>query len=59
MKHIEFTADSLDRLDTILRDSFLISDNPKNCDGTVIGYDGNKISIDEALSLFPDPEGAV
>ncbi len=54
MKHIEFATDSLDRLDTILMDSCLISDDPKDCDGTVIGYDGNKISIDEALSLFPE-----
>lgn len=54
MKHIEFTTDSLDRLDTILRDCCLISDDPKDCDGTVIGYDGNTISIDEALSLFPE-----
>ena len=54
MKHIEFTTDSLDSLDTILRDSGLISDDPKDCDGTVIGYDGNTINIDEALSLFPD-----
>jgi hypothetical protein len=54
MKHIEFTGDSLDRLDTILRDSGLISDDPKDHDGTVIGYDGNMISIDEALSLFPE-----
>lgn len=54
MKHIEFTTDHLDRLDTILRDSDLISDDPKDCDGTVIGYDGNTINIDEALSLFPE-----
>lgn len=54
MKHIEFSTDSLDRLDTILRDSGLISDDPKDYDGTVIGYDGNTISIDEALSLFPE-----
>ena len=54
MKHIEITKDSLDRLDKILRDRGLISDDPKDCDGTVIGYDGNTISIDEALSLFPE-----
>lgn len=54
MKHIEITTDSLNRLDTILRDRGLISDDPKDCDGTVIGYDGNPISIDEALSLFSE-----
>ena len=54
MKHREITKESISHLDNILKECGITTQDKSDYDGTIIGYDGNPISIDEALSLFPE-----
>lgn len=59
MKRVKFTKESLSSLDEILCEMGITPHDDSNTndefDGTIIGYDGEEISIEEALSLFDLP----
>ena len=56
MKQLKFSKSHLKSLDAILREMVITPNEDSNTedefDGTIIGYDGEAISIEEALSLF-------
>lgn len=56
MKQLKFSKNNLKSLDSILREIGITPHEDSNTndefDGTIIGYDGEKISVEEALSLF-------
>ena len=56
MKRVKFSREALLSLDAILREMGITLHKDSNTndeiDGTIIGYDGKAISIEEALSLF-------
>ena len=56
MKRVKFSKEALLSLDAILREMGITLHEDSNTndeiDGTIIGYDGKAISIEEALSLF-------
>lgn len=53
MKHIDFSEEALSSLDKILNEMGLINKD-SNCDGTIIGYNGESINIKDGLSLFKE-----
>ena len=56
MKRVKFSKEALLSLDAILHEMGITPHEDFNTneefDGTIIGYDGKAISIEEALSLF-------
>lgn len=56
MKRIKFTKEAITSLDAILREMEITPHENSNIndeiDGTIIGYDGEPINIEDALSLF-------
>lgn len=56
MKRVKFSKEALLSLNAILREMGITPHEDSNTndefDGTIIGYDGEAISIEEALSLF-------
>lgn len=52
MKHIDFSEEALS-LDKILNEMGLINKD-SDCDGTIIGYNGESINIEDGLSLFEE-----
>lgn len=53
MKHIDFSEEALLSLDKILNEMGLINKD-SDCDGTIIGYNGESINIKDGLSLFEE-----
>jgi len=53
VKHIDFSEEALSSLDKILNEMGLI-DKDSDCDGTIIGYNGESINIEDGLSLFEE-----
>lgn len=56
MKRVEFSKEALLSLDSILREMGITLHEESNTndeiDGTIIGYDGEPINIEDALLLF-------
>lgn len=53
MKRIDFSEEALSSLDKILNEMGLIGKD-SDCDGTIIGYNGESINIGYGLSLFEE-----
>ena len=53
MKHINFSEEALSSLDKILNEMKLIGKD-SDYDGTIIGYNGESINIEDDLSLFEE-----
>ena len=56
MKKHKVLDTDLQTLDAILKERGIITDDPNEAAKTVINYDGTKISLENALSLFEKPE---
>lgn len=56
MKHVKFSKEALLSLDAILHEMGITPHEDSNIndefDGTIIGYDGEPINIEDAFSLF-------
>jgi hypothetical protein len=53
VKHIDFSEEALSSLDKVLNEMGLINKD-SDCDGTIIGYNGKSINIEDGLSLFEE-----
>lgn len=60
MKRVKISEESLLSLDVILQEMGITLHKDSNTndefDGTIIGYDGEPISIEDAFSLFDLPD---